>query len=512
MAVQYRMKAPLDIWMAYGGDRQAIARAMELNIIRPDEGVLAVMEGERYSQMPAQAPQATVAQQVMGGVPPVPANPLPAGGLGSPAPAAPPMTPPMGMAPPMPMPEAPPMGMADGGLAMLPVPDAMFDEPTNGGFDDGYAGGGIVAFADGGSALGPWFEEQAAAAIPGIVVTSRQRSAAKNKEVGGTPDSYHLTDNARDFVPPKGMDMGSLASKLKSLYGAGFDVINEGDHVHVEPGPKGSRTAVSTPRNADINTSQGRAVSLEDSILLGRELLSGGPREELERARAYALEELDPANQEKARKADMWQALAEMGFRMASSSSPFVLQAIGEAAVATLPGVDASKKERKAAKDNAIRTLMAVEDVDRKTATAGVELGVDIYKTGLSQEQIEQQMANEQERIAISRQSAADQAAYQRGSLTLQREQIEAGKTGLQSYANAIYAQLKDRNNQGVLTDPQGRKYPYKLADSELRAMAMNAAAKALAATRAAADANPLGLPDTAGGGGAGAPVVLDPM
>jgi hypothetical protein len=38
------------------------------------------------------------------------------------------------------------MGMADGGLAALPVPESMFDEPMDGE----YAGGGIVAFADGG--------------------------------------------------------------------------------------------------------------------------------------------------------------------------------------------------------------------------------------------------------------------------------------------------------------------------------------------------------------------------
>jgi hypothetical protein len=40
------------------------------------------------------------------------------------------------------------MGMADGGLAALPVPDNMFDEPMDGE----YAGGGIVAFNPGGLA------------------------------------------------------------------------------------------------------------------------------------------------------------------------------------------------------------------------------------------------------------------------------------------------------------------------------------------------------------------------
>jgi len=37
-----------------------------------------------------------------------------------------------------------------GGLSDLPVPDTMFDEPDTGGYGDGYANGGLVAFADGG--------------------------------------------------------------------------------------------------------------------------------------------------------------------------------------------------------------------------------------------------------------------------------------------------------------------------------------------------------------------------
>jgi hypothetical protein len=36
-----------------------------------------------------------------------------------------------------------------GGLSDMPLPDDMFDESRNGGFDDGYRGGGLVAFAMG---------------------------------------------------------------------------------------------------------------------------------------------------------------------------------------------------------------------------------------------------------------------------------------------------------------------------------------------------------------------------
>lgn len=83
---------------------------------------------------------------------------------------------------------------------------------------------------------GSAIEQAALAAVPGLTVTSRQRSPDKNKSVGGVQNSYHLTDQARDFVPPQGMTFGMLAKRLRDAM-PGFDVINEGDHVHVEPGP-----------------------------------------------------------------------------------------------------------------------------------------------------------------------------------------------------------------------------------------------------------------------------------
>jgi hypothetical protein len=172
-----------------------------------------------------------------------------------------------------------------------------------------------------------------------------------------------------------------------------------------------------------INTAQGRGMSLQDSLRMGRSMLDGIPREELDRARSYAMEELDPASQEKERKSDMWQALTEMGFRMASSNSPFLLQAIGEAATATLPGVAASKKERKAAKSGAIRTLMALEDVDRKTATAGVELGVDVYKAGMGQDQFRQQMEFKGRELASLEASSEQERQLKREALAAQKSQ-----------------------------------------------------------------------------------------
>ena len=70
--------------------------------------------------------------------------------------------------------------------------------------------------------------------IPGERVTSTLRSPARNRAVGGVANSYHLTGQARDSVPPPGMSMATYAAELRRL-NPHLDVINEGDHVHIEP-------------------------------------------------------------------------------------------------------------------------------------------------------------------------------------------------------------------------------------------------------------------------------------
>lgn len=148
MAKPFSIQSPEDIAKEYAGNKQKIAQAMQLGVVDPTAGVLAGMfiDRMRSAQMQEQVPQATVAQQVMGGLPPAPpASPSPTGGIGALPQGAPPM------APEMPAPEGAPMGMADGGLAALPVADTMFDEPDNGG----YSGGGLVAFAAGDRVIDP---------------------------------------------------------------------------------------------------------------------------------------------------------------------------------------------------------------------------------------------------------------------------------------------------------------------------------------------------------------------
>jgi hypothetical protein len=145
----FSLQSPEKIAAEYGGNKQKIASATQLGLVDPTAALLAGMfiDRMRSAQVQEQNPQQTVAQQVF--APPAP----PAPPQGMPPQGMPPQgMPPQGMppqgAPPQGMPqEAPPAMMADGGLASLPVPDSMFDEPSNGS----YANGGIVAFDDGGA-------------------------------------------------------------------------------------------------------------------------------------------------------------------------------------------------------------------------------------------------------------------------------------------------------------------------------------------------------------------------
>lgn len=76
--------------------------------------------------------------------------------------------------------------------------------------------------------------------LPGERITSTYRDPARNRRVGGVANSYHMRRDAqgnamaRDSVPPPGMSMAAYAAQLRRL-NPHLDVINEGDHVHMEP-------------------------------------------------------------------------------------------------------------------------------------------------------------------------------------------------------------------------------------------------------------------------------------
>jgi hypothetical protein len=451
----FSLQSPEQIAKDYGGNKQKIAQAMQMGIVDPTAGTLAGMfiDRMRSAQMMEQAPQGTIAQQVMGGLPPAPQMaPPPSGGLGATPQAGPPMAPQM---PPqqetidVPMPSDEMPEMAAGGIAGLSVPDNMFDEPDGGG----YATGGLVAFAGGG--WGRYFEDLATKYIPGIGITSRQRSAAKNAEVGGVPDSFHQTDDARDFVPPPGMDMATLHSKLKAKFGSQYDVLNEGDHVHIEPGPglaKQGLVALTNPAQAanpeaPMDLPGG---SLSDQMMPAFERASAfydqfvpkNKTEAREKVKARIEERMSEENQKKEENYDKWSTLAEIGFNIAGSNAPSLLQAVGAAAAAALPGARQAKKDREARYDTALERYAELEGIENAEARDRVKFMLDFGKTELELKDKDltrgtnwanQKMQDATQRFGIATQAASSKYATDK--------QLEAA--GLRSAAteNALLKQ-----------------------------------------------------------------------
>lgn len=71
----------------------------------------------------------------------------------------------------------------------------------------------------------------------GLNFSSTIRSPEKNKAVGGTANSYHLKGEAAD-IPTAGMSKEKRAQVKEYWASRGsYDVIDEGDHIHVEPRP-----------------------------------------------------------------------------------------------------------------------------------------------------------------------------------------------------------------------------------------------------------------------------------
>ncbi|XQA72066.1 D-Ala-D-Ala carboxypeptidase family metallohydrolase [Xanthomonas sacchari] len=77
--------------------------------------------------------------------------------------------------------------------------------------------------------------------FPGVKMTSGTRTAQRNAEVGGQPNSQHLAGTAADYAVPDALKPAFVA-RARQL---GYQPIDEGDHVHLQL-PNGGAAAGGT--------------------------------------------------------------------------------------------------------------------------------------------------------------------------------------------------------------------------------------------------------------------------
>ena len=305
-----------------------------------------------------------------------------------------------------------------GGLDNLAVPDTMFDESRNGGFDDGYAGGGLVAFASGGDlyrrpenydAFQNWASriikresggqygvpnaEGSGAMGVGQVMPDTARALARIAGLawrpdlmrGTSPEAKHYQNTITGLALREAWNsQGGNAQNASGYYFAGPERRRWGaktrDYIAgtaggAAPTAPGASSAPGAPAAGGLGATAAAdslAAAIPGAFKAGEEYYAANmperTNEGLGKLVEAARQTLDPAEQKRRKKEDKWMMLAEIGFNMASSNSPYLLQAAGAAAAAALPGARAAKKEREEAKREAIRDLAAVEDITYKQA------------------------------------------------------------------------------------------------------------------------------------------------
>jgi hypothetical protein len=204
------------------------------------------------------APQQTVAQQTF--APPAPMGGAPAG-LGAvpvpPGAGAMPSAPPAGlggtpeaaaMAPQMPQ-EMPMMAeggmvppyMSGSGLSDMPLPDGMFDESSNGGFNDGYAGGGLIAFAAGAKVDADEDGDGNPDTYFGYNYKDPMANAARDAALFGVPESKYAQEYEADLLKRRSpealgkrrkedmwMALGQIGARMAQTPGSIFQAAGAG--------------------------------------------------------------------------------------------------------------------------------------------------------------------------------------------------------------------------------------------------------------------------------------------
>lgn len=158
-------------------------------------------------------------------------------------------------------------------------------------------------------------------AIPGITVTSGARTPQHNAEVGGVPNSFHLSGQARDILPPQTPQQAQAVRQWAAQNG--MEVINEGDHWHIEPAGNAPRVPIvgrlPEEEAGAVETAKGRA---------GLNLLPEQGRIEAENARIKKQAELE-AQRESDRILNMPKARSAL--QGAKAAGENVKRAIGQA-------------------------------------------------------------------------------------------------------------------------------------------------------------------------------------
>lgn len=320
------MMSPERVALEYDGNKQKIAAAAQSGLLNPTVAVMAGMfiDRMRAAATQEQAAPTTVEQDVLG-APQAPA------GLG-----ATPQAQQLQQGQERAMQAIPP---SQAGVAALPVDERMIP----GG--EGYAGGGIVAFANRGEVdLGGDDDtnDLDLSTVEGVLELERRRQA----QLAAARDAAAAKEEAIAAVRP-------TAPAVSRVLGAE------------------TQGAPSTSPVPSIKS--GKQYTMEDLIGAATERRNLPLSEGELAAQEYYKSAATRAAEAKSRGFNEF--LTEMGFRAAASKSPRALQAFGEAGAGATPRLTAAGKEARELEEAGIKGMAELGRTERLQKLAGIAAG-----------------------------------------------------------------------------------------------------------------------------------------
>lgn len=128
------------------------------------------------------------------------------------------------------------IGVLNGKTGQIDLPDGTSFNPQTGQVSATQQGQGARTPSVQSGGLDIASDAQQFSAL-GIPVSSTVRTADRNRQVGGVGNSYHLTGEALDIAPQNPQQKQQARQFWE---GRGYQVIDEGDHLHVEPPSRGA--------------------------------------------------------------------------------------------------------------------------------------------------------------------------------------------------------------------------------------------------------------------------------
>jgi hypothetical protein len=132
------------------------------------------------------------------------------------------------------------------------------------------------------------------------------------------------------------------------------------------------------PKAAAAAVKKGGIPGLEAYVQQYRDLIGAVPEDEVVKAEKERLKNIG-GELDKRKKEDLWGALTQFGLNLASSQSPYFLQAVGQAGAQTMPAITGATKERRAAEAEARKAQLDLARMARAEELKAIEGGIKLH-------------------------------------------------------------------------------------------------------------------------------------